>query len=99
MGPNIRVMPEGFGSLEYKDVQNIHPVGLAALLILGMAMFFLPRRWAVLPMLCIACFVPMVQKIVVVELDFNFLRIMVVFGVMQIPSIIVSLLGSPQCKG
>ena len=84
MDPDIRIMPEGFGGLEYKDVSNIHPVGLAVVLILGMAMLFLPRRWAVLPMLCIACFVPMVQKIVILELDFNFLRIMVVFGVMRL---------------
>jgi len=84
MDPDIRIMPEGFGGLEYKDVSNIHPVGVSAVLILGMAMLFLPRRWAVLPMLCIACFVPMVQKIVILELDFNFLRIMVVFGVMRL---------------
>lgn len=84
MGPDIRIMPESFGGLPFKDLMNIHPVGLAAVLILGMAMLFLPRRWAVLPMLCIACFIPSVQKVVIAGLDFNFLRIMVVFGFMRL---------------
>lgn len=78
--PFIREMPEGFGGAEWKDVTNIHPVGLAAVLVLGVAMLFLPRRWAVLPMIIMACFIPSVQKVVVLGLDFNLLRIMVLFG-------------------
>lgn len=84
MSSDIREMPEGFGGEMYKDITNIHPLGLSAVLILGMAMFFLPRRLAVLPMLCIACLVPMTQKVVIIGLDFNYLRIMVVFGVMRL---------------
>ncbi|HML74985.1 MAG TPA: hypothetical protein PKB02_10880 [Anaerohalosphaeraceae bacterium] len=77
-------MPENFGGLEWKDVTNIHPIGLSAVLILGVTMVLLPRRWAVLPMLVIACFIPSVQKIVIGGMDFNFLRIMVVFGVIRL---------------
>jgi len=80
----IRRMPEGFGGLGSKDVMNIHPYGLAAVIVLGCAMLLLPRRWSLLPMMIIACFIPLVQKIVVFSLDFNLLRIMVLFGVARI---------------
>lgn len=84
MNPEIRNMNESFGFGAFKDVTNIHPVGLAAVLILGLAVLFLPRRWAIFPMICIACIVPSAQKLVILGLDFNFLRIMVVFGFMRL---------------
>lgn len=34
----IRTMPEGFGGLAWKDVTTIHPLGLTAVIILGVAM-------------------------------------------------------------
>lgn len=80
----ITGLPENFGGLAYKDVTNIHPAGLAAVLLLGCAILMLPRRWAVIPMLIIACFISSVQKVVVVGLDFNLLRIMVLFGVWRL---------------
>ncbi len=73
-------MPENLGGLGWKDVTNIHPIGLAAVLILGLVMLFISRRWAILPMLIIACFISSVQKIAIFGLDFNLLRTMVVFG-------------------
>ena len=78
------IMPEGFGGQAWKDVTNIHPVGLISVLILGVAMLILPRRWAVMPMIIIACFISSYQKIVVLGLDFNLLRIMVLFGVVRV---------------
>lgn len=77
-------MPENFGGLQWKDVTNIHPLGLTVVLILGMVMLFVPRRWTILPILIIACFISSVQKIVIFSLDFNLLRIMVVFGIVRI---------------
>jgi hypothetical protein len=77
-------MPDNFGGYEWKDLTNIHPVGLSAVLILGMAMLFLPRRWAIFPMLIIASFIPSVQKIVIGGMDLNFLRIMVIFGMIRL---------------
>ena len=84
MEPNIRVMPEGFDGALYKDITNIHPLGLAAVLVLGIAMLILPRRWSVLPMIIIACFISSVQKISIMSMDFNLLRIMVIFGVTRL---------------
>jgi len=77
-------MGENFGGLEWKDMDMIHPVGLAAVMIMGVAMLLLPRKWAILPMMIIACFIPLVQKIVIFNLDFNFLRIMVLFGFLRL---------------
>ena len=83
---SIRTMPEGFGGALTKDVANVHPLGLAAVLILGSIMLTVPRRWAFLPIFVMACFVSAGQKIVVFSLDFSFLRIMVLFGVLRIIS-------------
>lgn len=83
MDPDIRIIKD-FGRLAYKDVTNIHPLGLAAVIILGVAMLTISRRWSVVPMLIIACFISSVQKIVVFGLDFNLLRIMVLFGVFRL---------------
>ncbi len=73
-------MSEGFGGLDFKDVTNMHPLGLAAVVVLGVAMLVLPRRWAILPMFIMACFIPSSQKISIMALDFSVLRIMVIFG-------------------
>lgn len=84
MNPSIRNMPENFGGLAYQNVTNIHPLALAMVVICGIAVLAVPRRWSVFPMLIIACFVSSVQKITIVGMDFNLLRIMVVFGVVRL---------------
>ena len=84
MNPDIRNMPEGFGGLDVKDLTTMVPLGLASVLILGMVMLFLPRRWAVMPMLIVACFIPSSQKIAFLTLDFNVIRIMVLFGITRV---------------
>lgn len=68
------------GNPEWANQTMVHPVGFASVLLLGIALLLLPRRWAVLPMLIIACFIPSAQRVVIMGMDFNFLRIMVVFG-------------------
>lgn len=70
-------------ALLVKDVAGqtmLHPVGLIAVIVLGVAVLALPRRWAVLPMIVMACFIAPTQRIVIATLDFDLLRIMVVFG-------------------
>jgi hypothetical protein len=58
----------------------VHPIGLAAVAILSLCMLLLPRRFAVVPMLALACLIPSAQRIVVGGLDFDFLRILVIVG-------------------
>ncbi len=64
----------------YVGHTTVHPLGLLAVAMLGSCVLLLPRRWAAVPLLVMACFIPSAQRIVVVGLDFDFLRIMVLFG-------------------
>lgn len=58
----------------------IHPIALVCTLIAGLLILFLPRRYAIAPLLAAAVFISMQQQIVVATLDFSMLRILVVFG-------------------
>ena len=55
-----------------------------AVVILGLALILLPRRYAVIPMIIMACFIAPAQRIVFLTLDFNLLRLMVLFGWMRL---------------
>lgn len=72
------------GESAYAGQTTVHPLGLLAVAVLGLCLLFLPRRWSVLPMLVMACFVSSAQRIVIASLDFDFLRIMVLFGAMRL---------------
>ncbi len=63
---------------------TVHPLGLAAVIILGLCVLFLKRRWAIIPFLLIACFVPTAQRVVISGFDFNFLRIITLFGILRL---------------
>jgi hypothetical protein len=58
----------------------IHPLALGFTLLMGALMFFLPRRHAMIPMLIAALFITEMQRVVVAGLDFNMIRILVLFG-------------------
>jgi len=68
----------GFGDFYNQTV--LHPVGLTAVLMLGAALVLLPRRFAVFPMIIVACSIPSAQRLVVMSLDFSLLRILVLFA-------------------
>jgi hypothetical protein len=59
---------------------TLHPVGLTAVLVLGTTMLLVPRRWAILPVLVMACFISPGQRLVLAGFDFDLLRLMVLFG-------------------
>ena len=66
------------------DQTTLHPIGLIAVFLLGVATLVVPRRYALAPMLIMACFISPAQRIVIASLDFNLLRIMVLFGWLRI---------------
>lgn len=68
----------GFG--DYYNQTVLHPVGLVAVLVMGIAVVLLPRRFAVFPIIIIACFIPSAQRLVISGLDFDLLRILVLFA-------------------
>ena len=69
---------------QWAGSSNAHPIGVAVTLILGAALLLVPRRWAPLPILMLACFVPSGQRIVIATLDFSFLRVMVILGWLRV---------------
>ncbi len=73
-----------FGIPEGVNQTTLHPLGFVAILVFGMAILFLPRRYAVLPMIFTACLVAPAQRIAPFTLNFTLLRIMVVFGVVRL---------------
>jgi hypothetical protein len=71
-------------SKDYHGQTFLDPLGFAAVIILGLAMLVVPRRHAVLPMIVMACFVAPSQRIAVFSLNFDLLRLMVLFGAMRV---------------
>jgi len=72
------------GDVAYANQTTVNPVGLFILLVLGVCMLSFSRCWAVLPMLVMACFVSSAQRIVVAGFDFDFIRILVLFGAIRV---------------
>jgi len=73
-----------FGRGEWVDQTTLNPLGLILMLVCGLAMLTVHRRYVIWPIVIIACFVASAQRIVVLSLDFNMLRIMVLFGLARI---------------
>ncbi len=64
----------------FVDKTTLHPAGAAGIAVLGAAVTAVPRRYAVLPILVMACVMAPAQRVVVVGLDFNMIRLMVLAG-------------------
>ncbi|MEJ5260052.1 MAG: hypothetical protein WHS88_07680 [Anaerohalosphaeraceae bacterium] len=71
-------------NLEYADQTTLHPLGLIAVLCLGVCVLFVPRRWSVVPFLLIACFISTAQRLVLFGADLTLLRILVLFGFLRV---------------
>ena len=65
---------------EWHNQTVLHPLGLAAVIILGIATLTLPRQWCIVPMLVMACFIAPAQRLIVGGMDFTLLRILVLFA-------------------
>ena len=72
--------PESFGTRDFHDVTTLHPVGLVVIISLIVALWLVPRRHAVIPFLLSACLIPASQRLIITNLDFNFLRLLVLAG-------------------
>lgn len=64
----------------YYGQTTLHPLGLTAVILMGFVLMVVPRRFAVAPMLVMACFVSPAQRVVIFTLDFDLLRIMTLVG-------------------
>jgi len=68
------------GRFAWANTTVLHPVGFCAVILLGISLVLLPRRFAVFPMIILACFIPSAQRLLIAGADFNLLRILVLFG-------------------
>lgn len=73
-----------YNSPEWANQTTVHPLGLLITVILGIATLCCPRRFALLPIILMACFIAPAQRVVILELDFSFLRLMVIAGWIRI---------------
>lgn len=81
---NEQTIPEGFGTADWIGRTNLHPFGLIAVLILGVFLLAVPRRYASVPILVMACMIPSAQRIMIAGLNFDLLRLLILFGGMRI---------------
>lgn len=71
---------EPFYARGYHDSTLLHPLGAAALAVLGITIFLVPRRWATFPVLLLACLIPSAQRLALAGLDLTLLRLIILFG-------------------
>ena len=69
---------------DYYNTTSLHPTALVALLIASAAMMTVQRRYALIPMLALACCIAPAQRVVVLTLDFSLLRMMILMGWVRI---------------
>ena len=65
-------------------VTALHPLALVMLLICGVALLALPRRHAIWPIIIMTFFIAQGQRLVLMGLDFNLMRVMVIFGLLRV---------------
>lgn len=62
----------------------INPAGLAFVLFMGALLLFVPKKYAMMPILAVALYIPMDHRIIVAGFDFYMLRIIFIFGWVRI---------------
>jgi hypothetical protein len=66
------------------DQTILNPLGIALTLSMGVLLLILPRRFALLPIAVITCYMTFGQRVVVAGLHFTMLRVLVLFGCARI---------------
>ncbi|MDX2132721.1 MAG: hypothetical protein SFY69_11790 [Planctomycetota bacterium] len=82
LAQDVRVL-DAFGT-KWSNQNTMNPLGAGMTGAAALFMLLLPRRWAILPLIFLACFVATAQRIVVGGLDFNILRILVAVGFVRV---------------
>ncbi len=68
----------------YHGVTTIHPLALGITITCVLTTLAVKRKYAIIPMLFLACFIAPAQRIVFFGLDFNLLRVMVLAGWLRV---------------
>ena len=70
-------MPDGFGGTTWTNKNVVHPLGVMILIACGIAILKQPRQRVILPLIFFMLAIPSVQRIVILTLDFSFIRILI----------------------
>jgi hypothetical protein len=70
-------------TLDYANATKVHPMGLAALAIAVTGVLTVQRRYVPAVFVGLAALIPSAQRVVVGGLDFNFIRILVLAGMLR----------------
>jgi len=62
------------------EVTNLNLLGLGFSLLMAVLMILVPRRFAAIPILMVACYVPLGQQLVILSLHFTMYRVLIFFG-------------------
>lgn len=83
MHPEI---PEPLRHIEWQTygVTVLNPVAFSLVLMMCIALFFLHRRYAIIPFIATALFITLMQRFVIATLDFPMLRFMVIVGFLRV---------------
>jgi len=64
--------------------EQLTPLALLFLIVMGILIFFLPRKRAALPIILLLLFIPLYQRIIILGLDFILIRILIILGLIRI---------------
>lgn len=62
---------------DFHNVTTLHPVGVMAMIAAIVSVMLVPRRMVLLPILVIACVMAPAQRVVIIGMDFTFLRLII----------------------
>jgi hypothetical protein len=65
-------------------VTNVNLIGSIFITVMGIMIFFLPRRFAVLPVMMTACYITLGQVVGVGPLHFSMMRVIIFFGCLRV---------------
>jgi hypothetical protein len=68
----------------YGDVTILNPIAFFLTLAMGLTLLAVQSRQAVFPLIVVACFITSYQRIAVSGIDFDMLRILILFGMVRV---------------
>ena len=57
----------------------LNPIAFIFTLFMGFLILFIHRKYAIIPVLAVACLITDMQRVVIANLDFNMIRIIIIF--------------------
>ena len=81
---NIYRDPSRFSHNEFTNQMVLHPFGVLGLCLAVISLITLSRKHAIIPVVLLLCFIPSAQRILVGTVDFQFLRILGIVGLLRI---------------